>query len=319
MNDPQKGCRISTGQIDRLEAILLEDDQLLVSILPSRGAKIHQFKPKPSGHDFLYHNLRCRPRQPVFGVNVDNWWSGGIDEAIPTGHPCTYRGDELPYLGEVWSQAWNWKTVSNTLELVELHFSCDAIITPLRVERWVSLTAGEKSIQVRHKVTNTEFKPVDFLWGIHPAFAIPPGWRIELPAKTVWVAESSPDNHLGDRGSIYQWPFASQTDGSTVGMRLIPDPEVGWHEMRHAIEFEAGWLAVIDLTSRLGVRLTFSKDVFNTLRLWLVYSGWRDLYSAALEPWNGYPAKLTDALVDGRCSRGLQLVCRLRPRLDLSL
>ena len=40
----------------------------------------------------------------------------------------------------------------------------------------------------------------------------------------------------------------------------------------------------------------------NLALMWLVYGGWRDLYAVALEAWNGFPAKLTDALSIGRCS-----------------
>lgn len=298
-----KDCQIDTDkQVNRLEAISMENDLLKVTILPGFGAKLFEFIYKPAGRDFLYHNPRCKPRQPVYGANIDNWWSGGMDEAIPTGHACIYRNEELPYLGEVWSQAWEWEITCCTPEKVEIHLTCDTIIAPLRVERWLSLSRGDSFLIMRHKVTNTGYGSTDFLWGIHPAFAIQPGFRIDLPARTVWVAESSPANHLGERGSTYQWPYVTAADGSILDMRVIPEPLVGWHELHHAIELDAGWLALTDPVAKVGIALTFSTQVFDTIWLWLVYGGWRDLYAAAFEAWNGYPAKLTDALQQGRCS-----------------
>jgi galactose mutarotase-like enzyme len=297
-------CRIIQGEkIRSLGSLTLENDRVRATLLPEFGAKLHEFTHQGSGRDFLYHNPRLQPRAPVYGANIDNWWSGGVDEAIPTGHPCVYRGEELPYLGEVWSQAWDCEVTCNTPERVEVHASCSTIIAPLFVERWHSLTAGESVLRTRHRVTNVGYQPVDFLWGIHPAFTIQPGYRIDLPARTVWVAESNPDFHLGRRGSTYQWPYARQADGTIVDMRQVPPPQIGWHELHHAIELDEGWLALTDPDARLGVALSFSTEVFNTVWLWLVYGGWRDLYAAALEAWNGYPAKLTDALSMGRCTR----------------
>jgi galactose mutarotase-like enzyme len=297
-------CQIITDQkVHGLRALTLENDQLRATLLPDFGAKLHEFQSRRSGRDYLYHNPRVQPRTPVYGANIDNWWSGGLDEGIPTGHVCTYKGEELPYLGEVWSQGWDCEVTCNELDRVEVHAVCHTVIAPLRVERWHSLRAGESMLRTRHRVTNVGYQPTDYLWGVHPAFAVQPGYRIDIPAGAVWVAESNPDFHLGERGTVYQWPFAHAKDGTTVDMRQVPPPEIGWHEFHHAIELHAGWLAVTDPTAREGVALSFSTDVFNTIWLWLVYGGWRDLYSAAVEAWNGYPAKLTDALSMGRCSR----------------
>ncbi len=84
--------------------------------------------------------------------------------------------------------------------------------------------------------------------------------------------------------------------------RRLPPPTVGWHEFQHALEVEEGWLALTDVARREGVALTFLLPVFNTIWLWLVYGGWRDLYAAALEAWTGYPAKLSEAVASGRCA-----------------
>jgi galactose mutarotase-like enzyme len=298
------GCRLSADWSFRgLQAIVLENRLLRTTVLPDHGAKVHEFVYKPSDRDFLYHNPRNPPRTPVYGVNVDNWWSGGIDEAIPTGHVCVHNGEEYPYLGEVWSQPWGWEVVCNTPERVEVHLWCDTVIAPLRVERWHYLLPDEPILHSRHRVTNTGIHPFDFLWGIHPAFAVTPASRIDLPAGKMWVAESTPDWHLGQRGTTYTWPEAHEQDGRVVDMRFVPPPEVGWQEFHHAIELHEGWAALTDTEACEGVALTFPLEVLNTVWLWLVYGGWRDLYSAALEAWTGYPAKLSDALSEGRCAR----------------
>ena len=297
-------CRLSTDwSLRGLRALVLENNLARVTILPDHGGKIHEFVYKPSDRDFLYHNPRCLPRVPVYGVNVDNWWSGGVDEAIPTGHPCSYKGEDYPYLGEVWSQPWSWEVVADNPQQVEIHLTCHTIIAPLRVERWHSLSKDEAILRTRHKVTNVGLHPCEFLWGIHPAFAITPECRIDLPVNRVWVAESTPDWHLGERGTTYTWPYARQRDGTTVDMRRVQPVEAGWHELHHAIELREGWVALTDTATREGVAMTFSPQVFNTIWLWLIYGGWRDLYAAALEAWTGYPAQLSEAVAQGRFAR----------------
>lgn len=297
-------CTISTDWSYRgFQALVMENPLLRTVILPELGAKIQELVYKPVDRDFLYHHPRNPPRAPVYGVNMDDWWSGGVDEAIPTGHRCSYKGEEYPVIGEVWSQPWSWDVVASSGDQVEVHLTCQTIIAPLRVERWHWLEPGESVLHSRHKVTNVGLRPCEFIWGIHPTFALTPDCRIDLPAGKVWVAESSPDWHLGARGSTYLWPYARTNTREVVDMRQVQPPEAGWHELHHAIELKEGWLALTDVARQEGVVFSFSSEVFDTVWLWLVYGGWRDLYAAGLEAWTGYPAKLSEAVEFGRFAR----------------
>src|SRR5690349_3670218 len=120
-----------------MDTIVLENDLLRSTILPSFGAKIFEFilKGEGDGRDMLYHNPRVEIRQPVFGVNADNWWHGGIDECIPTGQPSRYRGEDYPYLGEVWSLPWGYSIEKETEEELVVHLWRSTVISPLLVER----------------------------------------------------------------------------------------------------------------------------------------------------------------------------------------
>lgn len=298
-------CSVSTDWSYRgSQALILENGLIKATILPDFGAKVQEFVYKPSDRDFLYHHPRTLPRRPVYGVTMDDWWSGGIDEAIPTGHPCTYKGDDYPMIGEVWSQPWSWEVVSSSPDRAEAYLSCQTVIAPLKVERWQWLSPDEPILHSRHRVTHTGLRPCEFIWGIHPTFALRPHSRIDLPARKVWVAESSPDEHLGKRGSAYTWPHVRAKDGTMVDMRQVQPPEAGWHELHHAIELDEGWLALTDTASGEGVAFAFDQDVFDTVWLWLVYGGWRHLYVAGLEAWTGYPADLSEAV---ECGRYVQL------------
>jgi len=129
-------------------AVVLENSRVRMTVLPGHGAKVWEFSSKRGGRDLLFHHPRFDVRQPVFGANVDDWWTGGIDEVAPTGHACVIGGENLPFLGEFWSQPWAYEIVDAGPERVVVHLSAGGIITPLRIDRWMELRPDEpKSAQ----------------------------------------------------------------------------------------------------------------------------------------------------------------------------
>jgi len=306
-------CIITDDWVYRgMKTVILENEFIRAVVLTDFGAKIHEFIYKPTNRDFMYHHPRVECRTPVFGVNVDNWWTGGMDEAIPTGHPCNYKGEEYPFLGEVWSLPWQYEIQNRDRDQVSVYLRRPLIISPLIVERWISLRRNEKMLRFRHKVTNVGNTSFDFLWGLHPGFAINSDCRIDLPAGEMFVQESTPDNRLGEPGARYQWPFATDKTGKRTDMRKIAASDSRTMDFHYATDLKEGWLAITDTKKREGVALVFPKEVFNTAWLWLVYGGWRGIYTAAVEAWTGYPAKLAEAVANNRFSQlfaGAHLEC----------
>lgn len=286
-----------------MKTVILENELIKATILVDFGAKIHEFIYKPINRDFMYHHPRVECRTPVFGVNVDNWWTGGMDEAIPTGHPCTYKGEDYPFLGEVWSLPWYYEIIKCNNDEVTVYLKRPLIISSLVVERWITLRRGEKELHFHHRVRNVGKMQTEFLWGLHPGFSINSDCRIDLPAGEMFVDESTPANRLGSNGTKYQWPFAIDQNGNQVDMRYVSSPEAGTMDFHYATELKEGWLSITDTKQKIGVALVFPKEVFSSAWLWLVYGGWRGIYTAALEAWTGYPAKLSDAVVNGKYSQ----------------
>jgi len=282
-----------------MKTLILENNLIKVTVLVDVGAKIHEFIYKPSDRDFLYHNPRIEVRTPVYGVTVDNWLSGGIDECIPTGHPSTYKSEEYPFLGELWSLPWHYEIIKNNNKEVTAHLWRPTVISPLMVEKWISLRKGEKMLHTHHKITNLSNAGFDFIWGIHPIFSISPNHRIDIPAEDVFIEESFPKNRLGKRSTLYKWPFALDNKGNKVDMRRIPSGMARTWDFHYAIKLNDGWLGLTDTEAKEGIGLIFPKDIFKVVWLWVTYGGWRGLYCAAIEPWTGYPAELGQAVEEG--------------------
>ena len=285
-----------------MRTLILENELLRASILIDFGSKIFEFTYKSSDRDLLYHHPRVEIRAPVFGVNADNWWPGGIDEAIPTGHVSKYEGEEYPYIGEVWSLPWQFDILSRDGDDVAVHLWRTTVIAPLLVEKWITMRSGEAMLHFRHKITNLGLSEFKFLWGIHPALTISPSSRIDIPARDVLIEESLPDDRLGSRNATYVWPYATDRKGKRIDMRMVQPEEAQTCDFHFARGLTDGWLAVTDSSAKIGFGMVFPKDVFNTIWLWLVYGGWRGIYCAAVEAWTGYPAKLNEAVEHGRYS-----------------
>ncbi|MHB1535347.1 MAG: aldose epimerase family protein [Acidimicrobiales bacterium] len=269
-------------------ACVLENDVLRVTVIPEIGAKVHEMVFKPADRDLLYHHPRVALRAPVFGVNVDDWWTGGIDDVIPTGHACTFEGEELPYLGEVWSLPWSLVQESGEAIVV----SRDGVITPFRIERRMELRSGEPFLRIHHRITNVGIAAISFNWGIHPGLPVGPDTHIQIPGSRGIVHDSWPRDRLGPRGSEYHWPLPAMADPPTR-------PGGTW-DFHYVTDLVEGWAATWDRQWRSGLGITFPSEVLSCVWVWLVDGGWRGLRCAAVEPWTGFPARLDEAVAAGR-------------------
>jgi galactose mutarotase-like enzyme len=294
------GATVSSAWSYRgFQALLLENEHLRVVVLPGHGARITELFAKAAGRDLLYHHPRFDVRAPVFGANVDDWWTGGIDEVAPTGHPCVVNGEQLPFLGEFWSQAWEWSIEEEGPDRVVVRFECGGIITPIRLVRRLELRAGESFVRSTHQVINVGPEAVPFMWGIHPALAIRPGARIQAPAGEAVFAEGHRELGL-DAGARFAWPHVALADGRTLDLSVARAPDPPSWELTYLTQLSGGWLAVTDPATRTGFALAFDPAVLPVVWSWGVYGGWRGVYAVALEAWTSFPARLDEAIAAGR-------------------
>lgn len=279
-------------------AIALENEHVRMTVLPTHGAKVVELIAKAADRDLLYHHPRFDVRPPVFGANADDWWTGGIDEIAPTGHAALVGAEQLPFLGEFWSQAWTARIVAEGPAAVAVELSCAGIITPLRIDRRMELRAGESFVRSTHRLTNVGYEPVPFMWGIHPGIAARPGARIQVPGSTGIFHEGHPALGLAP-GTRFGWPNLPAVGGPIdLSVARPPDPP-SW-ELVFVDGLTAGWLAVTDPASRSGFAMSFDPAVFPVAWLWGVYGGWRGLYTVALEAWTAYPPRLDEVIAAGR-------------------
>jgi galactose mutarotase-like enzyme len=294
------GPVVSSGTLNGLRALTLENARLRVTVLPEAGGHVVELVDLQLGRDLLWHNPRTAPRPAPYGAYFDDWWSGGWDEIFPSGDRGTLHGEPLPYMGELWCVPWMVEAWSGGGEAALVGHGFGTVAAA-RFERRLSLRGDEPILRASYRIENLDVRPLPFTWGIHPVFAVTPDHRIDLPAGRMLVGVSS-DPSMGSPGEAYRWP-------------TLPDPSLpsGERDMRRprpredavfaghwATDLQAGWVAITDTATRRGLAIAFDPSVFRHAWLWQVYGGWRGHHHLAIEPWTSHPQQLEDAVSAGR-------------------
>ena len=275
-----------------LQALILENEYLRVTILPELGGKIWSIISKPHDREMLWHHPRMTPRQAPFGATYDNWFSGGWDDIFPNDFPVEIDGELWPDHGEIWSLPTHWWIESSTAHEVVLGFEHRGIVIPTRFRRYVRLRTGEPSLHLDYRIANEGRAPLDLHWKSHPALPLADGARLHLPIRTV-IDEPGFGEIFAE--AVFPWPHATREDGSSLDLRQLPSQGSGAVQFWYGTELTAGWAAIDYPQAELGFGLTFDHTLQNSLWVFLTAGGWRNLNVVILEPCTGYPADLTVA------------------------
>lgn len=290
------GARIDDRwQYHGLRTVRLENARLAVDILPELGGKILRLIDKRGDRDVLWHSPRVEPHRAELHANFDDHWPGGWDEAFPGGAPSPNRyGDQLPYMGELWTTEASYRIARDDPAGVELELDLTTPITPARWRRRLSLSGDDPVLRIAYRLENVGTMPFDYNWGLHPVAAISPAHRFDVPAQKAEVDENG-GGTLGVKGDRYDWPQFNNLD-----VRRALGPDANCFALHYLTELREGWVATTDTAARRGFGLVFDRDLFPVVWLWMVYGGWRGYYHAIAEPWTGYPSPLAEAVEAGR-------------------
>ena len=201
--------------------LFLENELLRVGVLLDKGADIFQFLHKPTDTDFLWRSpqglIRPRsaspPRGPRSRAAFLDSYHGGWQEILPGGGPVDYGGAELGSTAKLPSWAGNATSWKTRPERISVRLSVDCVRTPLRLER--IMTPGKRvtlPVYGRDAHQPVACRPLDFMWGHHPAFGAPflqEGVRLFVPAgKGRAHSPKFAASSLLEPGAEFAWPLA---------------------------------------------------------------------------------------------------------------
>ncbi|MER5475743.1 DUF5107 domain-containing protein [Streptomyces sp. NPDC002734] len=152
------------------EAVVMENDRLRVTVLPTLGGRIASLVHKPTGRELLYRNPVFQPA--CFALN-GAWYSGGIEWNIgATGHTalsCSplHAARVTAPDGGVMLRLWEWERLRDL---------------PFQVDLW--LPDGSDFLYVGVRIRNPHERPVPTYWWSN--IAVPEERRVLAPADAAW-------------------------------------------------------------------------------------------------------------------------------------
>ena len=328
-------CRVSAGVVVGWRSVVLENGLVRVIVLPDKGAEIHQLTHLPTGTDILFEGpwgLRPPGSEHLPGSGEDEFmwnYAGGWQELFPSvNEACVYRGERIPFHGEVASLPWEHEVVVAGGAEVKVRFWTETHATPFRVERTLGLREGEAELVIDGTVENRSTEAAHFVWGHHCVVGPPflePGCRLEIPARTIVTAPElwEPDTARLEPGRRVPWPLAPRRDGGTVDLREIPGPETGSHDDLYVTDLAEGWLSVSNARLNLAFRLEWDHELYRWIVLWQPYGGavappLTGSYALGIEPWTS-SSSLERSVATGQATElagGASLSTTLRARLS---
>ncbi|ACZ43408.1 conserved hypothetical protein [Thermobaculum terrenum ATCC BAA-798] len=308
------GVSVSTDwKLRDLRAVVLENELLRVVLLPELGGKIWQIEYRPRSRYLLWHHPRLKPREVPLHSVYDDVFFGGWDELYPNDLPEELNGERMPDHGEVWALPWECGVEAASGDAATVRLQVETPISATRLERWITLRAGEPTLRCRYRLTNLGREPQPFLWKVHVAVGVDEHCRIDLPATEMYLEEFG-RSRGGRTGLAYRWPYLEGERGELHDMRRALPPVSGVCEFQYATRLEAGWCAVTHAREGLSFALAFDPEVLSSCWLFASYGGWRGLQVLVLEPCTGYPISVNEGLRRGThrvLHPGAQVECEL--------
>lgn len=154
------------------DAVVIENDRLRATVLPSLGGRVHSLVHKSTGRSLLYTNPVLQPAG--FALN-GAWFSGGIEWNIgATGHstlsvaPLHAARVPAPDGGEM-LRLWEWERLRDL---------------PFQVDLW--LPEGSDFLYVGVRLRNPHDRPAPVYWWSNTAVPEGPRTRVLAPADAAW-------------------------------------------------------------------------------------------------------------------------------------
>jgi len=302
---------VSLGEETGWRSVVLESDELRVVVLPDKGAEIHKLIHRESDVDVLFHGpwgLLPPGAPPLEGSGDDEFmwnYAGGWQELFPSvNEACTYRGQPIPFHGEVATLQWEHEVLSDT----EVRFATRCRETTFALERTLRVEDGRAQLEIESVATNVGDEPAHFVWGQHCVLGAPlleDGCMLELPARTIVTRPElwEPETAALVPGQLEAWPNALLREGGTTDLREIPGPDRRSHDDIYVGDLEATWLAVTNPRLGLNFRLEWEPAALAWVILWQAYGGadappLTGSYALGVEPWTSR-LNLEDALASG--------------------
>lgn len=299
--------RVRQTRLGLLDAIVLENSSLRLTIVPELGGKLASLIRNESGHEYLLQpadpEQACRPRS--FGDKFEDYGPCGFDECLPTVAECLYpeepfAASQLPDHGDVWCLP---SSIETVVEKIKLTTSLKSL--PLQFTKEVQLR--ENTVRIDYEATSLSQSTVKVLWSAHPLLAVEPGAEIILPPEVKEVeVEWSKDERLGKARDRCGWPKATERSGRIVELNRVASPSAGTADKLFVGPLSEGFCGMFLPSRNESIAFRFDPRLLPYVGLWICQGGWPESradkqFTVALEPCSGCPDSLAEAIRRNEC------------------
>lgn len=261
---------IKTVAFKDVDGILCDTGKLKALYLPKYGGKLVSLRDFEErewlAQDENTSYIPPRPESSYVECEVS-----GADEMFPTIDPCLWNGKEYPCHGEVCRVEHEYKICENSLEMEynskELGYSYKKTIS--------EGASGE--ISVKYDIKNTAAEDMPCFWALHLMFAAVEGGEVFADYDVGDTAEIMFDDtkKYGLRGSIINVSDEHLTSKSVNGEA---------YKFYYLPRIKNGVCGYFDKKSQKGIELRFDSKKIPFFGVWMNNGGFKNMYSAAIEP-----------------------------------
>lgn len=302
------GCRITTNiSYGQIPALVIENENLRLTILEGRGADVVECLFKPRDCDLAWLTQWGIPSQPVpdnYAANVEsflNGYVGGWQSIFPNGGaPCSYEGIEFAQHDEVALIPWKHEVLEDAQDQVAVRFTTRTRKTPFEVSKTFVLKSKEHKCVVTEEITNVSTEQQRAMWGFHISFGAPfinEGSVIRLPNAVTVIPHDEAIADTGrrvDRVENFSWPTFSSREGRSIDFSVLPSHGTQ-SEMLYLHGFSEPWYQVENPKHGLAMRVSWDLTLMPYLWYWQEYGSSKAYpwygkhYNIGLEPFSSYP------------------------------
>lgn len=283
------------------EAVVLENVNVRAVVIPSLGGRVWELTDRIRDRQWIWHREHVPLAAPTPGASYDDVWAGGWEELFPNDAPGWFEGRMLPDHGEWWTTPWSVTETSDGAESL-LRLEAETVVRRTKSVKEFRLGASANTLEVVYRVENLEEEDFHYLFKQHLPVAVTPSCELALPGGLVTAVDHSFGTMLSGAGP-YAWPLAKGLDGAPADLRRVRPQSEQAREFVYVSELPAGWCGVDDGERGAAMRMRFDVKQMPYVWLFLTYGGWRECYTAVLEPCTNMPKDLAAAARCGQSAR----------------
>jgi len=291
---------VSRGSCRGFETIVLENAHMRAVIIPELGGRVWELEDRVRERQWIWHREDVPLRASTMGDVYDDVWAGGWEELFPNDAPGKFEGRDLPDHGEWWTMKWSVVDTSSR-SMASACLSATSTVVKATCTKEFRLANDTATLLVCYRIRSNEVQPFHFLFKQHLPILITSDCRLLLPGGRAQAVDPSFSTIL-KRGDEFDWPLVGKGDEGT-DLRVIPDRSINAKDFLYVRDLPEPYCGVEDLKHGASIRMNFDYTKLPYVWLFLTYGGWRDLYTAVLEPCSNLPKDLSEAVRLGQSAR----------------